>query len=815
MNCISKLSGVLLPLLALSTVAACGGGGGGGGSTPVGGPTNLSYGAATQTLARSIQLSALTPTFTGTADAFAVTTGTLPTGLSIDAATGTITGMATATQASSSVTVTASLTGGTSDTFDIDFTVGTGTARALYLASEADGVLAIASVDPVTGGVTMRGDKTGLDSPRALALTPGLGFLYAANSGTGMINAYAVDPGTGDLAELAGSPFPMIGGIALAPTAAATSPDGSTLYVANRLGNNISMFTIAANGSLTEKVGSPFGSYTTPRDVAVSHLASGDFLYLVAKAATNPVVTLAIAADGTLTEIDADTAGGGPIGIKMTPDGTLAYVTNESDSTVSAYAAAADGTLTELVSSPTAIAGAGTFLSGITLTDDGTMRTLYTTSLNGVISQFAIAGDGSLSLLTPDSATAIGATLLAVASTPDGSAVYTCDSNGIEVTSFEVGATGALTALSALQRVRTPGAIRAALILPSVTPATWSTDNLYATNFSGDSLSSFDVDGTGAMTAQIPLDSATATDPEDVIISTNGQMLYLSHPGHATAPLMTVPLLADGTPDILNATAVAGNNAQFLACDNNTDFLYVVDGTARTLRPFPIDANGAIGAPGASMSLGLIPFSVTLDPTGRFAYVVNFTSGTVSQFSVDLVTGALSALTPATVVTGLNPRSIAIHPSGRYAYVTAKGATGVGGDAIGQYAINATTGALTLMATPQMVGGTDPGAITVSQDGRFVIVANSGESTIMTYSVNDLDGNGTENGNLVGPLDSAATTTQPQTLAMSADGTTVYVGINVGTGIEAFSVDANGMLTSLDVEVTGKVHDIALRETRQ
>ena len=62
----------------------------------------------------------------------------------------------------------------------------------------------------------------------------------------------------------------------------------------------------------------------------------------------------------------------------------------------------------------------------------------------------------------------------------------------------------------------------------------------------------------------------------------------------------------------------------------------------------------------------------------------------------------------------------------------------------------------------------------------------------------------------------AATTSQPQTLAISADGSTVYVGINVGTGIEAFSIDATGMFTSLDAETTGGViHSVALKESRQ
>jgi len=469
-----------------------------------------------------------------------------------------------------------------------------------------------------------------------------------------------------------------------------------------------------------------------------------------------------------------------------------------------------------LASSPTSIAAGASFLSDIAIADDGTTRSLYTTSINGIVSQFAIASNGSLSPLTPDSITASGATLLGLAAAPDGATLYACDSNIKELNCYSVGGTGALTPLLDLPRMRTAGATLAALVLPSLTTATWQTDNLYATNFSGNSVSAFDVDATGAMTAQPTLDTTTSSNPEDILVAKSGQMLYLSHPGDATAPLMAVPLSSNGTPDGINATAVAGNNASFLALDKNSDFLYVLDGPGQTVRPFPLDASGNIGAAGTAGLVGLLPLDVTLDPTGRFAYVVNFQSATVTQFNVDLDTGALTAMTPPTAVTGPNPRSIVIHPSGRHAYVTAAGPSGAGGDAIGQYNIDPNTGALSLMVTPQIIGGVDPGAIVASSDGRYVIVANSGASTISTYQVNSLNGNGIENGNLVGPIDTAATTTQPQTLAVSEDGSTVYVGINIGTGIEAFSISATGMLTSLDTEATGGViHSVALRESRQ
>ncbi len=351
----------ILPLIALSMVAACGGGGGGG-STPVGGPTALDYGSPTVSLTRGFAMASLTPTFTGTADTFAITTGALPLGISIEGAPGARPGARRGVGAGPLDTRAAARPGAPADAFALPSAAARPSSRALYVANETDGVIGIFSIDPASGTLNMRGDVAGLDSPLGMALTPNLGYLYAANSGAGTIHGFSVAPATGDLTELAGSPFPMIGGPALSPNALSISPDGGTLYAANRVGNSISLFAIGAGGALTEKAGSPFGTYATSRDLAATSIPSGDYLYLLAAGDANPLVTLSIATDGTLTEVDADTTGAGATAIATTVVGDFVFVANQTDATISSYAVALDGTLTEVAGSPFAIAGTATFL---------------------------------------------------------------------------------------------------------------------------------------------------------------------------------------------------------------------------------------------------------------------------------------------------------------------------------------------------------------------------------------------------------------------------------------------------------------------
>ena len=64
----------------------------------------------------------------------------------------------------------------------------------------------------------------------------------------------------------------------------------------------------------------------------------------------------------------------------------------------------------------------------------------------------------------------------------------------------------------------------------------------------------------------------------------------------------------------------------------------------------------------------------------------------IAKYTIDITTGLLMSV--GTVATGQNPTSITIHPSGKFAYVTNSGSNDVW-----TYAIDATTGNLTLIGT--------------------------------------------------------------------------------------------------------------------
>jgi 6-phosphogluconolactonase (cycloisomerase 2 family) len=90
---------------------------------------------------------------------------------------------------------------------------------------------------------------------------------------------------------------------------------------------------------------------------------------------------------------------------------------------------------------------------------------------------------------------------------------------------------------------------------------------------------------------------------------------------------------------------------------------------------------------------GQNPSFVRIDPTGRFLYVANRDSDTISGFAIDQVTGALTAVPGSPFATDKAPLAT-LDPSGRFLYSTNSDTTA---NTIASYSINATTGALTLV----------------------------------------------------------------------------------------------------------------------
>jgi 6-phosphogluconolactonase (cycloisomerase 2 family) len=182
----------------------------------------------------------------------------------------------------------------------------------------------------------------------AAAPPPGnvAGFAYVANQGSDNVSAYTINATTGELSEVAGSPF-AAGDF---PTSVSVDPSGKFAYVANSTSDNLSAYTInTTTGALSEVAGSPFAAGFSPRSIAVD--PSGRFAYVAGTGVSAYTIN---AATGALTSVGtAVAAGTSPRSITVDPTGKFVYVGNSSSGDVSAYTInASTGALSEVAGSP-------------------------------------------------------------------------------------------------------------------------------------------------------------------------------------------------------------------------------------------------------------------------------------------------------------------------------------------------------------------------------------------------------------------------------------------------------------------------------
>jgi 6-phosphogluconolactonase (cycloisomerase 2 family) len=170
-------------------------------------------------------------------------------------------------------------------------------------------------------------------------------------------------------------------------------------------------------------------------------------------------------------------------------------------------------------------------------------------------------------------------------------------------------------------------------------------------------------------------------------------------------------------------------------------FVYVVNGDNFDVSGFAINAStGALTAlDGSPFWLGEYPGPVGVEPSGRFAYIINnhFSAGTrdINVYAIDAVTGALTNVPGSLFAVGDNLLPITFEPSGKFAY----GANYLDGT-ISVFAIDAVTGVLTeVVGSPFYVGG-EPDSLSVDPRGKFLYLGDPSSRTISVFSIDAVTG---------------------------------------------------------------------------
>lgn len=330
--------------------------------------------------------------------------------------------------------------------------------------------------------------------------------------------------------------------------------------------------------------------------------------------------------------------------------------------------------------------------------------------------------------------------------------VYVTNSGSDNISGYTVnGTTGGLSAIA--------GSPFANVLAPSAIAVSPNGFFAFATNSQTNKVTSFRVGTDGGVllasgTSTSPNPAHVGTTPSAVAISRDTQFLYVANRGSdsvtafsiGSTGILTLIPSATGTP---NPVAAGGSAPVSLIGSSNDRFLYVANNADNTVSVFQIEASGLLKlVPPAGSNKnpasvgGTAPTALALSSTGQFLYVANRESNNVTAFQVE--TSGLLTLIPTAggstnpvPVGGTSPNDIAVAPNGRFLY-TANGGGNVSAFAIGS------NGLLTLVpasgSTPNPIpAGTSPSALTISQDGQFLYVANRG-GNVSAYTVGSESG---------------------------------------------------------------------------
>jgi DNA-binding beta-propeller fold protein YncE len=359
----------------------------------------------------------------------------------------------------------------------------------------------------------------------------------------------------------------------------------------------------------------------------------------------------------------------------------------------------------------------------------------------GGVLQYVLAGDGSLSPITPAVAAAphgIAATTVAISqgSSPVVAVpqyAYVANNGDSTVSQYTIDANGGLAAM-ANPTVATGAHPAAVTVDPSGRYA-------YVVNFSDNTLSQYTIGADGSLAPMTPATVVTDVTPVAIVIDPSGTYAYVANAGaynantNSYAPTvsqysisssgalqpLSPALFTWGSGDGLNAIAVdpSGQNVYVVSSHSLWQFTRNGFNAAATV---PFTATGSLAPTVLSPSTLSQGIDFTFDPSGRFAYAQDVL---LEQYTVG-GTGTLTAITTPTAIGG--GASVVVDPSGKYVYA-ADGAT-----QLSQYSMGS-DGALTSLTPANVADANRPWAMVVDPSGNYAYVANIGNNTVSQYTI--------------------------------------------------------------------------------
>src|SRR5579859_6375077 len=586
--------------------------------------------------------------------------------------------------------------------------------RFVYVANRGSNSVSAYRIDASTGVLTptpnspfVGGSGGPSENPQALTVDPAGKFVFVAETGLDKVAVYAIDQQTGDLVEIAASPF----GTGSGPVSIVAAPQGKFLYALSESFGSVSAFTVdQTSGVLTAINGSPFAASDRLLAFSMDVDPAGKFLYV---ASENPAGIYAFSIDpanGALNTLSGSPfpAAHSPSAITVDPSGSYAYVVIDSshDKSVLVYGIdSTTGGLTNLGSIAERAPNAEVNGAVVAITK-GTAAITYTP-------QFAYVSNTG---------------------PPNGSN----DLSGYAINPT----TGELTPVA--------GAPFAEGFSPQSLVADFLSPFLYASNTCSDSaclatagsLSAFRIDpNVGSLTSVLGSPFIAGNNPLGEVVDPSGRFAYVVNNRDNNISAYAIDAVSGSLTQIPGSPFAVTQGPVSVTIDPTGLFLYVLSScpdvscTTGSVSVFTIStATGGLVSVG-TLAVGNVPQSIVIDPTGRFAYVINKGDASVSAFAIDRTTGMWNPIAGSPFLTGQKPSSFTVDASGKFAYVTNSGANNVSA-----YSLDSTSGALAAVPGSPFTGVANPVAVTADISGGFLYVVNQNSNSVSAFAIDPASG---------------------------------------------------------------------------
>jgi 6-phosphogluconolactonase len=273
------------------------------------------------------------------------------------------------------------------------------------------------------------------------------------------------------------------------------------------------------------------------------------------------------------------------------------------------------------------------------------------------------------------------------------------------------------------------------------------------------SVSAFAIDQTKGTLELLNHQPSAGSGPCHLVVDRKGENVLVANYGSGTGGCL--PIERDGRlrpasstfqhrGQVADPRRQGGPHAHSINLDAANRYAFVADLGLDQIRVYAFDPAAGRLTPHRPPFVKVAPRSgprhFAFHPDGRFGYVINEISKTVTAFAYDADNGVLTEIQTISTVPadfrgrGGSTAEIRVHPSGKFLYGSNRGH-----DSIAIYAIDSTTGKLTPVGIEPTQGKT-PRNFAIDPTGSFLFAENQDSNTIVVFRIDPATGKLTPTG---------------------------------------------------------------------